>query len=197
MSIRARSTNGLVATAVALLLAIGLLGLASSASAQDGESLTVQLEPENDSGVTGTLVLTADGDQTIVDLTLQGSEAGYEGHMFDSTCDDHRSATVFYGIDPVDENGVSRTVDDVSFDELTNGEYSVHIHRPAGEQGVGVACAKILKTAGVGGGTLPAAGVGPQGTSGTMTWLLFGLASVAALLVVAARSLRPEAARNR
>jgi hypothetical protein len=180
--------------AVALAFVLGAMGLVTSVSAQDADSVTVQLEPEADSGVSGTAVLTADGDQTTVDLALVGSEAGFEGHLLDSTCDDHKSATVFYALDAVDENGEGTSVVDAPFDDLTNGDFWIHIHRPAGEQGEGVACGHILLSSGTGGGTLPASGSGPGGSSGLQPWILFGMAAVAFAFFGASRRLRPQEA---
>ena len=194
MSIRGRSRGWQLTFAIAIALALGMIGLVRSVSAQDAGSVSVQLEPEADSGVSGTAMLTPDGDQTTVDLTLVGAEAGYEGHLLNSTCDDHRSATVFYALDAVDENGQSTTVIDAPFDELTNGDFWTHIHRPAGEQGEGVACGHILLSSGTGGGALPASGTGPGGKSGLHLWLLFGMAAVALAFISASRKLKPQEA---
>jgi hypothetical protein len=158
----------------AVALALGVFGLAAPVSAQDGESVTVELEEENDSGVTGTVVLTADGDQTTLTVELVGGEEGFEGHMFDSTCDDHRSATIFYAIEPVDEDGFSESVVDAPLSELTTGDYWIHMHRPAGEQGEGVACGQVPVYEGTG-GNLPSTGVGPLGGDGPQAWLIVGL----------------------
>jgi hypothetical protein len=160
-----------------MLMATGIFVLASPVAAQDVESVTVQLEPEDDSGVTGTAVLTADGDQTTVTVDLEGAEEGYEGHVFDSTCDDHQSATVFYAIEPVDADGHSESVVEAPLLDLTSGEFWVHIHRPADEGGEGVACGQVEYAVG---GELPATGVGPAGTGDTNAWLLAGLAAVVA-----------------
>jgi hypothetical protein len=162
---------------LAILMATGVFILAAPAAAQD-EELTVQLDEEQDSGVTGTAVLTADGDQTLLVVDLENSEEGYEGHTFDSTCDDHQSATVFYAIEAVDADGHSESVIDAPFSELTSGDFWIHMHRPAGERGEGVACGQIPVYST--GGTLPDTGVGPLGDGRSDAWFLAGLAAVAA-----------------
>jgi LPXTG-motif cell wall-anchored protein len=168
-----------VFAAVALLLSMAFMSVVAPVSAQD-DSVTVQLEPEDDSGVSGTVVLTADGDQTILTVQLEGSEAGYEGHMFDSTCDNHQAATVFYPIEAVDDEGQSESTVDAPLSELTSGKFWIHMHRPAGERGVGVACGQVPAADGVG-GPLPSTGVGSTGDEQSNTWLLLGLmATVAA-----------------
>jgi hypothetical protein len=177
MSRRARSARGLFATLVAMLMATGIFVLASPVAAQDVESVTVEHKPDDDSGVTGTAVLTADGDQTEVTVDLEGAEEGYEGHMFDSTCDDHQSATVFHAIEPVDADGHSESVVEAPLLDLTSGDFWVHIHRPAGERGVGVACGQVEQAVG---GELPATGVGVTDGRGLNAWLLAGLAAAVA-----------------
>ncbi|MEA2511615.1 MAG: hypothetical protein QOJ59_1102 [Thermomicrobiales bacterium] len=176
-----RSMNGLLAAVAAILVAVGILGLTAPVAAQDDGSVTVQLAEENDSGVTGTAVLTADGDQTNIVVDLDGAEEGYEGHTFDSSCDDHRSATVFYAIEAVDADGHSESVVEAPLSELTSGDFWIHMHRPAGERGEGVACGQILAAAGTG-GSLPDTGVGPIGRGSTDAWLLAGLAMAAGAL---------------
>jgi hypothetical protein len=175
---RVSSWGGLLTAATAIVTALSVLILAAPAAAQDGQSVTVQLEAEGDSGVTGTAVLTADGDQTTVALSLQGAEEGYEGHLLNSTCDNHRGATVFYPLNAVDTNGESDTTIDAPLSELATGDFWIHIHRPAGEQGEGVACGQIPAYTGTG-GALPATGVGPISSDRSGEWLLVGL--VAAL----------------
>lgn len=168
-----RRTLSVVALLVAMLLSVGVIGAASPVSAQD-ESVTVDLQPQDDSGVSGQAVLTADGDQTIVTVQLEGSEAGYEGHMFDSTCDDHQGATVFYAINAVDDEGKSESTVDAPLSELTTGEFWIHMHRPAGERGVGVACGQVPALDGTG-GELPTTGVGSMSNTGSYVWMLAGL----------------------
>jgi hypothetical protein len=197
MSFRSRSSAWLSIVAIAIAVATGLFGLTGIASAQDAQTATVQLDPENDSGVSGTATLTANGNQTKIDIALVGSEAGYEGHTFDSSCDDHQSATAFYGIEPVDENGKSTSVVDLPFDELTNGEYYIHIHRPAGERGEGVACGHVQSISGTGGGSLPGTGIGPASSDTIATWTILGMAAIAFLLLGASRKVRPSEVTRR
>lgn len=176
-----RRTLSVVAFVAAMMLGIGLIGAASPVSAQE-DSVTVELQAQDDSGVTGEAVLTADGDQTIVTVQLEGSEAGYEGHIFDSTCDDHKGATVSYAIEAVDDEGRSESTVDAPLGELTSGDFWVHIHRPAGERGVGVACGQVPAADGTG-GELPSTGVGSLAESRSNSWLVAGL--LAALVAFA------------
>ena len=129
--------------AAALVLTFGIFGFARIAAAQDGKSVTVELVEENDSGLSGTAVLTPDGDQTRVVVEAPGAEEGISGHMFDSTCDDHGGATVFHDFTPLDADGRSETVVDETFENLTTGDYWIHLHQPADERGGGLLCGNV------------------------------------------------------
>jgi hypothetical protein len=193
MTVGERFRGGLAAVGLASLLALSLITTVSLASAQDEQPVTVQLDAEDDSGVSGTAVLTADGDQTTIEVSLVGSEEGYEGHSFDSTCDDHASASVFYAIEPVDADGKSTSVVDAPLSELTNGEFWIHLHRPAGERGVGVACGQIPALNAAGGSNLPGTGVGPLDGGGMGNWLLVAASAFAVLLLAMSQGLRRSA----
>jgi len=160
----------IVTALIAIVFGFGLFANSQHTFAQDVQTLTVQIAAQDDSGVTGTGTFTADGDQTLFDLALDGGETGYEGHIFDSTCDNHQAATVFYSIEPVDDTLTSSSVLDVSFDEITNGSYWIHVHKPGGERGIGVACGLVLEADAVG-DELPSAGVG-FGSSGNSNMTL-------------------------
>ncbi len=188
---RASSVHALLAAAVAILVAVGVVGLAAPAAAQDGNTVTVQLKAENDSGVTGTAVLTADGDKTTITVDLTGAKKGYEGHVFDSTCDNHRDATVFYPIDAVDEDGHSETEIDAPLSDLTTGKFHVHMHRPAGDRGVGVACGQVP-----GANALPGTGVGPVGGESSSVWFLAGLVAAFGALGASFLLRRQETSRG-
>src|SRR5919199_132537 len=72
------------------LVAVALVSLGAppdTASAQ--QAVTIQLSPQNSSGITGTATLTPMGDQTRVVLTLAGAGAGPEpAHIHAGTCAD-------------------------------------------------------------------------------------------------------------
>jgi hypothetical protein len=163
--------------AAALLMTFGIFGFARAAAAQSAASVTAELEEENDSGITGTAVLTPDGERTLVVIELVGAEEGVEGHMFDSTCDDHGAATVFYDFDPVDADGRSETVVDAPFSDLTTGDYWIHLHEPAVERGGGLVCGVVPEYRAGGATSVPSTGVGTTaGGSQEYSVLLAGLA---------------------
>jgi hypothetical protein len=138
------------ALAAALLaLTLGLLGFARTAAAQDAQSVTAELAEANDSGITGTAVLTAQGDETLVVIDLVGAfEEGTEGHLYasdipDCTGESHGAAPEFFDFLPVDADGHSETLVPAPFSELTNGDYWIHLHEPAVERGEGLVCGQV------------------------------------------------------
>jgi hypothetical protein len=191
MSRQSSRVRSSVVPFLAILFAFCLFLPGQAALAQDAQTVTVDIPEEDGSGVTGTAVLTADGDQTIFDLELVGGEAGYEGHIFDNTCDNHQGATVFYAIEPVDETLTSQSILDVSFDEITNGTYWIHVHKPGGERGIGVGCGQIEAYSGVG-GALPNSGVGMPGSGASFTLLLSAVVAAAGLFAVAMQLRKSE-----
>ena len=180
-----RSVGSSVALAVAVvLMTAGMLGSAGADAAQGPQTVTAELEEENDSGITGTAVLTAEGNQTRVVVELVGAEEGTEGHMFDSTCDDHGGATVFHDFTPADAEGRSETVVDAPFSELTTGEYWIHLHQPAVERGGGLVCGQVPNLS-AGGTTVPSTGVGTTAVrSANDDLLLAGLVAASIVLAV-------------
>lgn len=167
--------------AAALLMTLGISGFAGAATAQNAESVTADLDEENDSGITGTAVLTPEGDQTRVVIELVGAEEGTEGHMFDSGCDDHGGATVFHDFNPVDADGRSETVVDAPFTEVATGAYWIHFHEPAVERGEGLVCGNVpeYRAAGVG-AAIPSTGVGTTAGGSQENLALTAMAGLAA-----------------
>jgi hypothetical protein len=183
----------------AVLLTVGMFGFVRGVAAQDEQSVTAQLEEENDSGLTATAVLTADGDQTFVVVQIEGDvEEGTEGHMFASTCDDHEGANgVFYQIEPVDADGYSETVVDVPLTLLADGNHWIHMHTPSVERGEGLLCGPIPALAADGEGTpaaggeeLPPTGVGTMAGDSESSFSLVLIALAACAGVVAILILR-------
>jgi hypothetical protein len=125
------------------LVAAGLLAMAAfaPAAAQNGQLL--QLEPVDDSGVSGTVRITSDNGQvTVAILLTEGLEedAVHPVHIHDGTCDD--LGGVAYPLEDI-VDGVSETTLEVDLAEIMTGEYAINVHLSADEMSVWVACADI------------------------------------------------------
>jgi hypothetical protein len=125
-------------------LALLLLGAASLALAAD--SAAIKLQPQNNSGESGTATLTRAGDaQTKVVLEVQGTPAGTPQpvHIHKGSCAklDPKPA---YPLSPV-TNGKSETTVNASLDSLQKGGYAINGHKSAQEASTYVFCGDIGK----------------------------------------------------
>lgn len=89
---------------------------------------TIQLRELNDSGVTGTVVLSEQGDATRISIQLEGDAVtgGHIAHLHNGTCEEPGEYT--YTLNPVSAEGASETVVNLTLDELLSGGYLVNVH---------------------------------------------------------------------
>jgi Cu/Zn superoxide dismutase len=187
-----------VALATALLASLALGG---GALAQGGESVTLQLTPSRDSGVSGTAVLTGVEAGVEVNLDMNGlPEAGIEhiNHIHaGGTCADDRAGRTAPVTIPLtnvvaNEDGTgsaTSTIEDVTLDELfaADKERFILFHAETVEgQGVppGIACADFVPRAGGEGVDTLAATGGTQPVVLLAIPLLLILAGTAGLLAL-------------
>ena len=127
--------------AIAALLALMIGGLISApVSAQD--ALTIDLDEQNGSGVSGTATLTPDGDTTTIRLELEGPVGDNPVNIMSGTCLDFDALPVFE-LSAVDANGVSESTIDVNIDELTGSAHVINVHASASNLGTIFACGAI------------------------------------------------------
>ncbi len=110
----------------ALVLAV-LLGTVSTTRA--AEPMTVKLEPQNNSGESGTATLTAAGKQTKVSIEITGQPAGVNQpvHIHKGTCD-KLDPKPTYPLKPV-VNGKSVSTVKASMDDLMTGGFAINGHK--------------------------------------------------------------------
>jgi hypothetical protein len=146
-------------SALAIALAM-LFGPSALASAQS-QSITLNLTSQNNSGVTGTAVLTElPGGTLRVEIHANGAGAGPQpSHIHQGTCASLDPAPKFNLNSVV--NGVAVTEVKGTLAELTSSPYAIHMHKAPDELPVYVACADIKADAGSTGQprVLPTAGV--------------------------------------
>jgi hypothetical protein len=114
---------------------------ASGADVADAAGVTVALKELNDSGVSGTATLTADGDKTNVVIQVDGATGDHPVHIHTGSCDS--LGEVAYPLTNIDANGHSETTVDISLDDLTAGDFAINAHKSADEIAVYVACGEI------------------------------------------------------
>ena len=186
-------------------------------AAQDNRSLTIPLNERENSGVSGTATLTAEGENTRVAMELSGDPltGDHPTHIHTGTCRNfdpdplYPLTTVI--LDEVNEEGVSETtVEDVRLRDLLRSDYVILVHPSAEELFPEIVCGDIKADGGAGGSRdaaavveatpgadqgsptvdkAPRAGVGSAqiGLSGTT---LFGLLAVLSAVASATFALR-------
>jgi hypothetical protein len=127
---------------LALVLGLQLLGVTSFALAAD--SASIKLQPQNNSGESGTATLTKSGDnQTKVVLEVQGAPSGTPQpvHIHKGSCAklDPKPA---YPLSPVTD-GKSETTVNASLESLQKGGYAINGHKSAKEASTYVFCGDI------------------------------------------------------
>lgn len=107
------------------------------------DARTLDLQEQNNSGITGTVELTPTSDGTVeVEIELDGSEGGpHPAHVHEGSCANLDPAPRWPLEDVVD--GRSETTIDVDLRDLVGSEYAVNVHESAENADVYVACADV------------------------------------------------------
>lgn len=202
--------TGRLAAALTVVLAMVAFAAVSPAAAQDEESVEFDLTELNASGVTGTAVLTANGEETDVSLELTGDAVvgDHPANIYEGTCDDLDPNPAFELTD-VDEEGLSETTVDVSLEDLTaDTPYAINVLLSEEEIGVYIACGDIANFAAgdsaVGGGddelatttTAPTSGAGTAFRAAGTGALTAGVALLAAVLAAGGLVMRAREGRR-
>ena len=147
-------------TALVLGCFLFLFGVALGTVGAQSQSLTLNLSPQNNSGISGTATLTdLGGGKTRVVIQATGAGAGPEpAHIHPGTCA-QLNPTPAFTLSSV-TNGASTTDVDSTLQQLTASPFAVHMHKSVDELTVYVACAEITD-AQARPGTLPRSGGGP------------------------------------
>jgi hypothetical protein len=157
---------------------------AAATSTAAATEATITLETSNESGVSGTATLKANGaSKTDVTIAVGGVLGTNLAGIFTGTCD-NLGAEPAYQLTDVDESGNSTTTVDVAFSTLINSAHALLVYDPAVALGDGsaLACGDIVTS--IGGTTSgPATGAGVLASSpvsGGMValFLLAGLTTV-------------------
>jgi hypothetical protein len=113
-----------------------------------GDSLTVNLRPQNQSGESGTATLTADGDRTMVVINLESKSAkpateAQPAHIHRGTCADLNVVPAL----PLEDvrAGESTTTVNAKLDVLREDGYAINVHKSAQQSEIYVACGDIGK----------------------------------------------------
>lgn len=126
----------------AISLAAALCAPAISFAAAD--TLTIPMKALNDSGETGTAVLTQQDDGVHVAVTLKNSpkDTPQPTHIHIGTCGGINKAPEYALVNTVDGKGDS-VVKGVKLSDLTAGKYAINVHKSGDDLGTYVSCGNI------------------------------------------------------
>lgn len=107
------------------------------------DALTLDLQEQNNSGITGTVEFSPTSEGTVeVEIELDGSDGGpHPAHVHPGSCADLDPAPKWPLTNVVD--GKSKTTIDAELSELTAQEYAVNVHDSPENADLYVACADV------------------------------------------------------
>ncbi|MCC6630356.1 MAG: hypothetical protein IT340_23485 [Chloroflexi bacterium] len=168
-----------------LSLTLGVTaGLVTALPVAAQAPVTITLNPQSNSGITGTAVLTPQGTQTRVLLTIKGGPAGvsHPAHIHTGTCANLNPRPA-YPLSNV-QNGTSETLVNASLQQIMASQHAINVHKSPQEASIYVACGDL--PTGVPTSASPPAGLPRTGDGGAPSpWL--GLAGLVVLIGLALR----------
>ena len=203
-----RSATGWRGGLLALVMVVAAALFLPPAAAQDEESVTIPLNENENSGVSGTATLAAAGDGVRVSMELAGDPVtgDHPTHIHTGTCGEFDPEPLYplttVILDEVSDEGVSETtIDELSLDDLLADDYIILVHPSAEELYPEWVCGDIkadggdgAEQAGVGGGAggttrMPSSGVGSVAARAPTAPLAAALGLLALLSVLATSGL--------
>ena len=140
-----RTLTRLASVLAVSVASLALVGLAAGCGGDDeagSDETTVELAAVGDSGQTGSVTLTTDGDMTTVVVDVDDPVSSSQpAHIHEGTCDDLNPAPA-YGLTNV-EDGSSDTTVDAPLDELIEGDYAINLHMSADDLETYTSCGDI------------------------------------------------------
>lgn len=127
-----------------MLSLVAFVALVSTALAAD--PLTLQLRVQNNSGQSGTAILTDLGNNTtkvVIDLGANSPAGPQPAHLHTGTCSN--LGAVKYPLTNV-ANGKSETTVNVALSALLAEPYAVNVHKSTTEAAIYVSCAEVVQT---------------------------------------------------
>jgi hypothetical protein len=132
----------------AVVIASSGIALAQSpppSSMMSSSKVTVQLNPQNNSGETGTVTLTQDGNNVVADAHVSGAGSTAQPiHIHIGTCA-KLDPKPTYPLTTVQNGASTTTLDNMKLSQLQNGNYAINVHKSTTDIGTYVACGNSPK----------------------------------------------------
>ncbi|MGA7800422.1 MAG: hypothetical protein WCC36_06390 [Gammaproteobacteria bacterium] len=137
---------------------LGAAGLAACAAQPVSQGTSITLKPMNNSGESGTAMLTAEGRNTKVVIALANTPPGVTqpAHIHAGTCSDLNPRPLV-GLHSVTGGG-STSVVPLPLTSLLSAPYAINVHKSQQDIGSYVACGDIASAAPYGGRSQPGLG---------------------------------------
>jgi hypothetical protein len=114
------------------------------ASTEAQQSVTIVLSPQNDSGQTGTAVLTSEGATTKVVISLSNAPGPHPAHIHTGSCP--TPGAVVFPLTSV-TNGRSETVVAASLSDILRAPHAINVHKSPQEIPVYTSCGNVTAAA--------------------------------------------------
>jgi hypothetical protein len=128
------------------------------ADTQAQQSVTIALSPQNDSGQSGTAVLTSEGSETKVVITLSNAPGPHPAHIHTGSCPS--PGAVVFPLTSV-TNGRSETVVAAPLSDILRAPHAINVHKSPQEIPVYTACGNLTAAASSGTSTAAAPAASP------------------------------------
>ena len=107
----------------------------------ENESIVIQMDELNGSGMSGTATLTAKGRTTEVLVEITGATGNHPIHVHYGTCD--QLGEVAYPLTNIGADGRSLTIIDISVEDLLTGGFAINAHQSEEDIVSYVACGEV------------------------------------------------------
>lgn len=130
-----------------VMLCAGILALGTAtvalAEGDAAKPITVQMKALNGSKENGTAVVSQDGDNLKVVITLDnGTDEAQPTHIHAGECDNINKAPE-YPLEPTVGGKGTSIVKGVKLSDLTSGKFAINVHKSASDLGTYVSCGNI------------------------------------------------------
>jgi hypothetical protein len=190
------SKRSLGLVSLLIFAVLSALPLSSAFAQQSGTSVTVELQEFENSGISGTAVLTESSAEAVhVSMVLEGAEldGNHPTHIHSGTCSNFDPNPLYpletVNLSPVNKEGLSETdVEGADLTTLREGDYVILVHQSPTELTNYLICGEISKGAVAEGGLakkVPVSGVGfglENTSTGTSLVVAFGAMAIVSAL---------------
>ncbi|MGH7328928.1 MAG: hypothetical protein ACRENA_02175 [Vulcanimicrobiaceae bacterium] len=138
--------HAFVLAAIVSLCALPAISLAQGSMMSAGNTVTVDLKPQNNSGESGTATLTQKGDDILVTVKMtKPTSANQPIHIHPGQCGPSLNPKPKYPLKNVMDGASTTTLPNMKLSDIETGDFAINVHKSTDEVGTYVACGDIPK----------------------------------------------------